>query len=200
MMAQNPTRLQGWPKSPLWITSLYRFQGLARIKVFPQSARAGVAEADDMTEQLCKVLYHQKIDASKWRDDNKNQIRVERCRWPVKSVTTVQVSNPVASPQKQNLTAVHECDGTTMSKHHSELIGCQLVNDETSWKEFYQRYERKICITHNFVVCRCGWELGFHFNSDSKSMFIKSKWRPRSEEVKARWRAWHKRRKALNQL
>lgn len=45
--------------------------------------------------------------------------------------------------------------------NHSELIGCNLVNDEESWAEYYQGYERKTCLTHNLVVCRCGYEIGW---------------------------------------
>lgn len=103
----------------------------------------------------------------------------------------MQVSKPVASPKNKILTAVRVCDGNTMSEQsrlHSELIGCQLIDQEESWKQAYQRYERKICLTHNLVVCRCGWERGWHFDTDSRAIFRSVAQAAHSLAAKVRWK------------
>jgi len=61
-----------------------------------------------------------------------------------------------------------------MSHIHSS---CELINDKESWtneKDIFgfnvQRYSRKICLTHNLTVCYCGFEIGWHQDTDSRAM------------------------------
>jgi hypothetical protein len=69
--------------------------------------------------------------------------------------------------------------GHPMSHQHSEPL-CKLINDEQSWtneKDIYgdsvQRFSRKTCLTHNVTVCFCGFEIGWHKNTDSRAMTYK---------------------------
>ena len=81
--------------------------------------------------------------------------------------------------------------------YHSESKGCELVEHRMfikNWKYGHHKitkvigniYEEwlieKKCLTHNIIICKCGWERNWHFGTDSE--YVK-----RQTEV---WRNNHK--------
>jgi len=50
---------------------------------------------------------------------------------------------------------------------HRKSKGCKIIKekiltkDKTHWNIIY------FCETHQCDVCRCGWEIGFHFGENS---------------------------------
>ena len=60
--------------------------------------------------------------------------------------------------------------------YHSKDKGCEL--------QLYTRYKRDAnnyalrcykCKTHNVLVCRCRWEFGWHYGTETKLFFIATK-------------------------
>lgn len=48
---------------------------------------------------------------------------------------------------------------------------CNLIDDKDSWNAKYDRYDLKICLTHEITVCRCGYKYGAHFDTDSVAIY-----------------------------
>lgn len=90
--------------------------------------------------------------------------------------------------KKQNPHAAAEWRGNTMSKHHSELNGCELIDDTSSaYNDILKRYSRKTCLTHKLRVCHCGWEIRYHYGEDSRTLGKNEVNKARSIRLKAFW-------------
>ena len=53
--------------------------------------------------------------------------------------------------------------------YHSEKKGCQI---EERWQYNTKGKEERVifCKTHQKEICRCGWEIGFHYGVSSKKL------------------------------
>lgn len=50
-----------------------------------------------------------------------------------------------------------------MNYWHSKQDGCTLSKP-------YGKFNSQNCYTHNVEVCRCGWQVGFHFGAYNKNL------------------------------
>ena len=55
--------------------------------------------------------------------------------------------------------------------YHCQEKGCKIEHI-SSIKEGrkFETFDYAICNTHNIKICRCGFEFGFHYNSESKKL------------------------------
>lgn len=56
------------------------------------------------------------------------------------------------------------------SRFHDIVKGCRLAEHKrflrkNKWGDECMIQQR--CLTHEIIVCRCGWEIGFHLGTDT---------------------------------
>ena len=55
---------------------------------------------------------------------------------------------------------------------HCEEKGCEFQENRylrQRKRAFYEYYEY-LCTTHDRICCKCGWEIGYHYNTFSKAL------------------------------
>lgn len=54
--------------------------------------------------------------------------------------------------------------------YHSEDKGCELVPEVFKQVEYGNLVYAQRCLTHDKLVCRCGWEFGWHWGHETDSL------------------------------
>ena len=53
----------------------------------------------------------------------------------------------------------------TLEKYHSIEQGCEIVK-----KRYFESGDAAHCKIHKKDICRCGWEWGWHYGTESKPL------------------------------
>lgn len=59
--------------------------------------------------------------------------------------------------------------------YHTKEKGCKLVPYEKRINGTNRFFKAQKCLTHNKIVCRCGWEFGWHYGTNNRKLLKKQK-------------------------
>ena len=65
----------------------------------------------------------------------------------------------------------------SLEHFHSTELGCHLINKNIiSFDRDSSKIQGKYCSTHKVECCKCGWEFGFHYGSESLKLNTKKQY------------------------
>ena len=62
-----------------------------------------------------------------------------------------------------------------MNHLHTKNRGCDIINRTIKSKNKGYSVKGGYCKTHEVEICKCGWEFGWHFNTESAKMKTEGK-------------------------
>jgi len=56
------------------------------------------------------------------------------------------------------------------TKFHGKELGCELKDKRLRADKSRHYIKGQFCLTHQVNVCHCGWEFGWHYETESKEL------------------------------